>query len=264
MEMIDKESLDAIIIVLPPKPVFDIAAYAFKKKIHVFTEKPGVMDAEYARKLCYIAEENGCHSQVGLNRRFCPVVRESRERILKTGAPQSCAAIYNKCDLGTPNWESGDWLLIDGLHALDCLFFLADSVPKKVYPHTFKAKNGFLSRYSVQIEFENGCVGTYMGNYHAGVRRERFEVHGEGISAYIASPDNAEIYINNKGFAAPVPDEVLTDKDLVNTTDRNISYGYIQEFQHFIDVIQKKRKPEVTLREFLPVIDLVDAIRKAV
>jgi predicted dehydrogenase len=262
-EMIDKADLDAIAIILPPKPVFDIAICAFEKGLHTFIEKPPGMDSEQTRKLAAAAEKNGCHSQAGLNRRFSPVIREARERILKTGAPQSCAAIYNKFNPGPPAWDSGDWLLIDGLHALDCLFILADSLPKKVFPYTHRAADGFLSRYSAQIEFENGCVGTYMGNYNSGVRRERFEVHGDGVSAYIAAPDRAEIYVQNKGFAAPIADEVLTDQSLTGTVDRNITYGYLQEYRHFIDVIQKKRKPEVTLREMIPVMELVDTIRKA-
>ena len=263
-EMINNEELDAVIIVLPPGPVFDIAMHAFKKRLNVFCEKPAGINPEQARKLAYAAEDNGCHSQVGLNRRFCPVVREARKRILKTGSPQSCAAIFNKFSLGTPDWESGDWLLIDGLHALDCLFFLADSFPLKVYPYSHRAANGYLSRYSVQIEFENECIGTYMGNYHAGVRWERFEVHGEGVSAYITAPESAEIFLQNRSGAVPrpTPDEILKNIDLVGSTDNLISYGYKQELQHFFDVVQKKRKPEITLREIIPVMDLVDTIRK--
>jgi len=262
-EMMDKEEgLDAVILVLPPEPVFDMAMYAFKKHLSVFSEKPAGMNPEQARKLAYAAEDNGCHSQVGLNRRFCPVVRAAKERILKVGTPQSCGAIYNKFEFTPPGWNAGDYLLVDGLHALDCLFYLADNFPKKVYPYSHRAKTGFLSRYSVMIEFENGCVGTYMGNYHAGVRREMFEIHGEGISAYIKSPDMAEIYVENKTFVHPEA-EIIKDIDLVNTTNRNISYGYIQEFRHFVDVIQKKREPEITLREIIPVMDLVDIIRKA-
>jgi len=263
VEMMDKEEgLDAVILVLPPEPVFDMAMYAFKKHLSVFSEKPAGMNPEQARKLAYAAEDNGCHSQVGLNRRFCPVVRVAKERVLKVGTPQSCGAIYNKFEFTPPGWNAGDYLLIDGLHALDCLFYLADSFPKKVYPYSHRAKTGFLSRYSVMIEFENGCVGTYMGNYHAGVRREMFEIHGEGVSAYIKSPDMAEIYFKNSTFVHPEA-EIIKDIDLVNTTNRNISYGYLQEFQHFVDVIQKKREPEITMREIIPVMDLVDIIRKA-
>jgi len=257
-----EEGLDAVVLILPPKPVFDLAMYAFKRRINVFTEKPAGMNPEQARKLAYAAEENGCHSQVGLNRRFCPVVRVAKERILKVGAPQSCAAVYNKFSFNPPPWDAGDNLLVDGLHALDCLFYLADSFPKKVYPYSHKAKDGLLSRYSAMIEFENGCIGTYMGNYHAGVRREAFEVHGDGVSAYIKSPDMVEIYVENNVFVNPEA-EIITDVDMVGTTDRNISYGYLQSFQHFVDVIKGKRKPEVTLREIIPVMDLVDTIRKA-
>ena len=262
IEMLEKESLDAVAIVLPPEPVFEIAMHAFKKGISVFSEKPAGMNPEQARKLAYAAEDGGCHSQVGLNRRFCPVVRAAKERVLEIGTPQSCGAIYNKFEFTPPGWNSGDYLLVDGIHAIDCLFYLADSFPKKAYPYSHRAKTGFLSRYSVMVEFENGCVGTYMGNYHSGVRREMFEIHGEGISAYIKSPDMAEIYVKNSVFAHPEA-ETLTDFGMVGTTDRNISYGYIQEFRHFVEVVQKKRKPEITMREIIPVMDLVDVIRKA-
>jgi predicted dehydrogenase len=260
--MIDQEELDAVILILPPEPVFDIAMHAFKRRISVFSEKPAGMNSEQARKLAYAAEDNGCHSQVGLNRRFCPVVKAAKERILQVGIPQSCGAIYNKFEFTPPGWNAGDYLLVDGIHAVDCLFYLANSFPKKIYPYSHRAKSGFLSRYSVMIEFENGCIGTYMGNYHSGVRREAFEVHGKGISAYINSPDKAEIFVENKVFVQP-QGEIITDVDMVGTTDRNISYGYIQEFRHFVEVVQGRREPEITMREIIPVMDLVDTIRKA-
>jgi predicted dehydrogenase len=260
--MMDSIELDALVVVLPPKPVFEISEYAFKKGIRVFTEKtPGMMPEE-TRKLVYAAEENNCHSQAGLNRRFTPVVREAKKRVLSRGTPASCSASYNKFEFTPPGRESGDYLIVDGIHAIDTLFYLADSLPKRIHPYSHRANTGYLSRYSVMVEFQNGCVGTYMGNYNSGVRHESFEIHGDGISFYINSPDKSNIFVENSVFVHPVG-EVVTDVELTGSADRRISYGYVDEMRHFVDVILKKREPEVTLRDTIPVMDLLDAVRKA-
>jgi predicted dehydrogenase len=255
-EMFEGVDLDAVYIVTPPQSVFPLATEAFSRGKHVFMEKPPGMNAEETRRMAELAEANGCHSQVGFNRRFCPVLRAGREEALKRGAIESCAAAYNKNSKGkAPEWNSGDWLLIDGLHAIDTLIYLAASPVKKVTPFSHRGPGGHLIRYAALMEFANGCVGTYTGNYNGGARWERFEVHAPGISSYIAAPGKTEVYTGPKPVA-------FTDMELTGSRDPRISYGYVQESQHFVDVILGRREPEVTLRDAVGVMEIVEQIRK--
>ena len=151
-----------------------------------------------------VAAANHCHTMVGFNRRFTPVLRAARDDVLTRGPVTSCAASYNKWQAGkTPAYGTDDWLLTDGLHALDTLRWLAASPLATVTSRAQRGGGGHFLRYAALLEFENGCIATYSGNYHCGARWERFEIHGDGVSAYVAAPDRAESLCRGRSLGHP-------------------------------------------------------------
>ena len=260
-KMLDSVDLDGVVICVRPKSLFSLAMPILCRKKHVFMEKPPGMTALEAQEMALAAQAHNCHAQAGFNRRFSHVLRYARDKVLERGTPASCHASYNKYCFGEPLFNTGDNLLSDGIHAIDTLVYLSNSVPVKVYPYSHKGADGFPSRYAAMIEFENGCVGTYTGNYHAGVRHESFEIHSDGVSGYISAPDKAEIFVENSEFVRP-RGEIVTDMSLAGTEDRLISYGYNAAMRHFVDVALGKRTAEVTLKEAVAVMEVVEAIQK--
>jgi len=256
-EMLDAEDMDAVFIVVPPKQLFPLAMEAFKRKKHVFMEKPCGMNFKETEKMAEAAEIQGCYAMVGFNRRFSPVICEAKRLIQEHGMVESCGAIYNKYQVGKqPYWDTGDWLLVDGIHALDTLRYLASSNIKQITPYAVKGNTNVYTRYTALLEFENGCIAYYMGNYNCGVRRERFEVHSEGASAYIAAPEQAEIFIKHDGFDTE-PEIVITGIELTGTSDHRYTYGYVQEVRHFFDVVKGTCKPVTSIKDSVETMKLV-------
>ena len=62
------------------------------------------------------------------------------------------------------------------------------------------------------VRFDNGCSGVFLANRQNGGRREYFEIHGRDISAYILTPDHAEIY--RSGTSEP---EIICGENLVGS-----------------------------------------------
>ena len=256
--MLATADMDAVYIVTPPKAVFPLAMAALEEGKHVFMEKPPGMTPEETEKMAEVAAANRCHTMVGFNRRFTPVLRAARDDVLTRGPVTSCAASYNKWQAGkTPAYGTDDWLLTDGLHALDTLRWLAASPLATVTSRAQRGGGGHFLRYAALLEFENGCLATYSGNYHCGARWERFEIHGDGVSAYVAAPDRAEVYVEDGYWATPTPQKVIEGKSLAGTDERRVTYGYEAEARHFMDVIRGERQPEGTLGDAAETMRLV-------
>jgi len=68
--MLDRESLDAIVLCTPPALNYEILLAANRKGVHVFVEKPGTLSAAQAVEVAEIFEARGLVNQVGYVSRF--------------------------------------------------------------------------------------------------------------------------------------------------------------------------------------------------
>ena len=83
--MLAEEALDAIIIATPSKLHAAMVEKALNKGLHVFCEKPFVLDVQDGEKLVALAESKGVVNQVGYHYRFVGAFKEAA-RIVKSGA----------------------------------------------------------------------------------------------------------------------------------------------------------------------------------
>jgi len=84
-EMLRKESLDAILIATPSKSHATMVEKAILAGIHVFCEKPFVLDPAAGERLAEMAERAGLVTQVGYHYRFVGTFGEAA-RIVRSGA----------------------------------------------------------------------------------------------------------------------------------------------------------------------------------
>ena len=76
--MIDVASLDCVIIAIPTKMHAEVVAYALNKGLHVFCEKPFVLDVQDGVKLTDLAESKELVSQVGFHNRYVGTFNKMR------------------------------------------------------------------------------------------------------------------------------------------------------------------------------------------
>lgn len=79
------EQLDAVVISTPSKLHASMVRTALDKGLHVFCEKPFVLDVNDGDRLAALAESKGLVTQVGYHYRFVGAFREAA-RIVKSGA----------------------------------------------------------------------------------------------------------------------------------------------------------------------------------
>lgn len=84
-EMLEKVPLDAVVISTPPKFHADMVGAAVNRKLHVFCEKPFVLDLNQGKELARMAGAAGIVHQAGYHYRYVAAFEEAK-RLLDAGA----------------------------------------------------------------------------------------------------------------------------------------------------------------------------------
>jgi len=262
-EMLNKVKLNAVYVIMGPKFVAPIALDCLSRGLHLFVEKPPGVSLEEAEEMAEVARKNNCRTMVGFNRRFAPVAREARRIVEMSGQITLCVGELHKFHLyDLPLYGTPSWLLIEP-HQLDTLRWLGGEVTGvKTYVQSFRSD--YPNIYTVLLQFKNGASGVLIANFASGARRERFEIHGKAIAAYLQLPDKGEIYRENREFADPRPAMILEGQGLVGSSDPRLTYGYFQESRHFIECIKKGTDTDSSLGEAVETMRLVEKIDRSI
>jgi predicted dehydrogenase len=134
-EMLDKENLDAVGVALPNYLHAPATIACLEAGAHVLCEKPPAMSATEAGAMRDVSVRTGKLLMFGVQRRFAPAVRASRQAV-REGRLGEVFHARTRClrarwiPLGTDNWfvdpaRSGGGSLIDiGVHMLDVAWHL--------------------------------------------------------------------------------------------------------------------------------------------
>lgn len=83
--MLDKQSLDAVVIATPSKLHAPMVTSALERGLHVFCEKPFCLDWQDGQRLTQMAEDKGVVNQVGYHYRYVGAFQEMK-KIIDSGA----------------------------------------------------------------------------------------------------------------------------------------------------------------------------------
>ena len=75
-KMMNQESLDFVIVATPTKYHYEMVKYALEKGLHVFCEKPFILDTDRGQELAEQADTNNLINQVGFHNHFIGTFRE--------------------------------------------------------------------------------------------------------------------------------------------------------------------------------------------
>jgi len=256
-EMVVKEKMDAVYVIMPPHQLYDVVIYCLKQKLNVFIEKPPGITYEQTKNMALTAEKYGCKTMVGFNRRFIPLMRKVKALVEGRGPIIQCMATFYKNMVGAwlPYYEGAvDILTCDAIHAVDTLRWMGGEVENvaSVISQFYAEYN---NSFNALIKFKGGAVGFLVANWAVGKRIHTFEMHSKGISAFINPDDKAVIYADNK--EEPI---VMTAAEAAASQDRIKYYGFYAENRHFIDCIKEDREPETSFKDAAKTMELVNKI----
>jgi virulence factor len=254
--MLERETLDAVYVIMPPMPLHAIVMDCLAAGKHVFTEKPPGLRTEETRAWAAEAERRKLKSMVGFNRRYATVFETAKRAVLETGPPSMAMAEFHKDMTAEGPYYGVSILRTDIIHVVDALRDLCGDVREVAahVDHQYLKWEGSYNLFNALIRFENGASGILSANRTSGNRYERFEYHGRDISTYIRAPEQAEIYRHGR------PVETVTGEGLTGSQDSRLTYGYKAENVHFLDCILGDHLPRTHFGDAVKTMELIDRI----
>lgn len=258
--MLDEVALDAVYVIMPPVFLKPIVLDCLAAGKHVFMEKPPGTSVAEAQEMADAARASGRLAMVGFNRRFAPVVVQSKKLVDERGPITQCLVAFHKYHLYDAKWDyfGVGMFETDVIHVVDLLrHFGGEVTDVEAYVQTWYSDQENV--FTALVRFENGATGILTANRASGTRHERFELHGHGIAAYIRAPESAEVYADNKG----TPLAVLRGADMAGSDQAYRTYGFSDESRHFIDCVKTGAQPLTNLDDAVKSRALVDRILEA-
>ncbi|MFC4873130.1 Gfo/Idh/MocA family protein [Negadavirga shengliensis] len=257
-KMIEKARLDCLVIASPTKHHAEMVAYALDHGIHVFCEKPFVLDVEEGIMLAKKAESKGLVNQVGYHNRFLGTFNEVK-RLLNSDLigevyhfmAESYGPVVLREKGGT--WRSekgqGGGCLYDyASHTIDLVHFLlgkSDSVSGTLLKSIYS--KGVEDAVYSSMALESGITGQLSVNWSDETHRKmntQITILGKK-GKLIADATEVKIYLKEEHLGEGLR-KGWTVKYLTDLTE-NVDYylrgeEYSSQLDHFIACVQGKEK----------------------
>jgi predicted dehydrogenase len=277
--MLAEEPLDALLIATPSKLHASMVTKALDKGLHVFCEKPFVLDVADGERLVALAEAGKLVNQVGYHYRFVGAFMEA-ERIVKSGALGNIhhvrAEAYGPVVLRAKGstWRSakseGGGALYDyACHAVDLVNFVVGT----------PATVGGVARHSVfsgdvddevycTLFYPEGCSGQLCVNWSD----ESFRKMSTKISVWgtngrlMADRQECQVYLRKPHEALPEFGSGWTARYTTDLTKEVAYYlrgeEYSGQIDYFVESIESRRlNGKNTFRSALEADRIVSMIR---
>jgi predicted dehydrogenase len=166
-EMIEKETLDGVVIAVPNDLHVPVGIACAKRKIHLLVEKPIAPSLAEADRLIAAAKENHVRILVGHQRRFnLKQHGASSEGELELVGVTLVWALYKPSDYfeGPFTWrksKGGGPILINLIHEIDNLRYICGEVVRVYAEASHRVRNFPVEDSScATLVFENGALGS--------------------------------------------------------------------------------------------------------
>ena len=264
-EMLKKEDLDMVSIVVPTTLHKKVAVDVINKKINCLLEKPIAETEEDAVEIIEAAKKNNVKLTIGHVERFNPAVLELKRRINEIGKIWEIHVMRRG---PFPKRIRDVGVVIDlAVHDLDIMRFILNSEVKRVYAEI--EKNIHTTRedmLNALLRFENNAIGVLNVNWLTPTKIRELIVIGEnGMFKLNYITQDLEFHRSV---------EMNSSKDfsqfVLKSTESDIQKLSFQkeeplkcEIKAFLDAIIKNREPEVSGKDGLEILKLANKILEA-
>ncbi|OAS82508.1 Gfo/Idh/MocA family protein [Metabacillus litoralis] len=228
-EMLEKETLDAVFVCVPPFAHGDIEEKIVKRGIHLLVEKPLGLDIETVQKKAKIIKDSGVICGVGYCLRYLDTVAKAKE-YLKDKSIAMVRGHYITSFVPTPWYremnKSGGQLVEQSTHTLDLMRYLAGEIDNVYANMSLQVLSDIPNMdipdvTSVNVTFESGAVGHLDSSMIQFDHRSGVEILGRDFRILI---DGADLSIVEK-------DSTITYKSKVDF--------YQEQDRVFIEAVMK-------------------------
>jgi virulence factor len=196
IRMVEERKPSAVACIGQPHLLYDIYGDLLERGVNLLIEKPLGLTHHEAKALAWLAEKNGCVTQVALQRRYTPLVVEMRERCLQHGPVTHAVCKFYKAE-PQPFTGARDHLLDDTVHSVDTLRWMCGGEVVDVKSEMKRVGTPDINFISATLSFDNGSTGYFINSWSSGKREFSVEMHAPG--AFARAEHEVEAYLYENG-----------------------------------------------------------------
>lgn len=273
--------VDGAILATPTALHREGALAAIAAGVPVLVEKPIADTVEAAEQVVAAAEAAGVPVLVGHHRRHSPLLARAAEAVASgaIGDPVAVmgSALFRKPDdyFAAASWRTeagGGPVLINLVHDVDALRVLCGEIVR-VQAVAGSAARGFAVEDTVAItlSFANGALGTFLLSDAAASPRSWEQTSREN-PGYDTAPDEDCYHVAGTRGSISVPtmrmrtyrgEASWAEPSTVTTLDARWADPLDRQLEHFAQVVRGEAAPEVTARDGLQSLRVVQAVLEA-
>ena len=240
-EMLEKENIDVLYILLPPFAQNGQFEQAAEKGIHIFIEKPIAITSERGKSMVDAARKAGIKSQVGFHMRYGTAIRKLKEMIDNgtAGRPVLFNGRYQCNSLHVDWWRDvnlcGGQIFEQAIHVYDICRYMFGH-PKAVASFMGNVCHADVPGYTV--EDVSASISTFTTGAQAAITANNcsipdrwdalFDMIFENVSVFFKSQDEAEFHFLENGgervehFCEIIDHKLEEDKDFIHRVKENL------------------------------------------
>jgi myo-inositol 2-dehydrogenase/D-chiro-inositol 1-dehydrogenase len=263
--MLEAEKPDAAALAVPVEATAAVGARLLEHGVPLLIEKPPGRTVEEVDRLIEAADRAGrgpVAHQVAFNRRFVPLVQETRRRLEAIGPASAIQHVHyemTRVDRREPDFST------TAIHGLDLVRLLAgaDYAQARFRYHELPSLGRGVANVLVDAVMSSGATAHLAFCPTAGVAVERATIHAAGHTIFLRipmwaafdSPGRLEHLEQGRLVA-----DVLGDED--GDTEAFVLGGFQGEYEAFLGDLAAGRSPSPTLRESRQSVAVADCVRR--
>ncbi len=252
--MIEESAPDAVYAIGQPHLMYDIWTWCLEHGLNLYIEKPLGITMHQARALAYLAEKNGCITQVSFQRRTCPMVVMLRDECLKRGPITHAVCTFYKCS-PQPYLAARDHMMDDSVHSIDTLRWMCGGVVVEIQSVTRRIGTPDINFITALLQFDNGATGVLMNQWTSGRRVFRVEMHAPGICAEVEHEGKGTLYADGDTRGVE-----YNTRQVAGSEENYVFGGFQAKHREFIDAVRAGRQPGSHFGDALKTMEVAEKI----
>lgn len=236
-EMIEAVAPDAVYALGQPHHLYEVWIWCLEHGLNLFVEKPLGLTLHQAQSLAYLADQHGCITQVGFQRRSTPLAVHLYQQCIQRGPVHHALCRFYK-NAPTPFLAARDHLLDDTIHSIDTLRWVSGGEVVGLYSSTRRRGVPDINYVSAVLEFDSGANGILINSWTSGRRIFSMEIHAPGIVAEMEHEVGGTIFADGDTTGVK-----YTAKEVAGSDQFFIYAGFQAKHREFIDAIREHRLP---------------------
>ena len=238
VEMLESESLDGCVAVMPVELTASLAIDLMKRGMPATVEKPMGFSVDEIREIVATAEETGTANMVSVNRRFEPLLREGIDWVREQGPIR-----FVRASILRHNRREDFFVSSTGIHCVDALREIGGDFSG----HHIRTMPGETPWHHVDFDYTSGASATWDILRTDGSVEEGYEIYGENFRADVRIEGSRD-----PRLLCWKDNELVIEERPPKDQPAFVRLGPYAETHEFVTALEEGRKPWPSVSEVFP------------